>query len=363
VAIALAFALGLLLAAGVAVFFLIGFGRGPDYDAALLLIEKRDFRAAGKLLDKYLTAHPEDTEARLLAARTARRRGAFDEFQKHIAAHKEQKGPERARALEYKLFRIQQGDLGDGELHLRSASSAPGEPESSLTLEAVIQGSLLALQSQSGQSSQRPAGSSDRFVILGRSAVDLWLTSHPAATDQVQGLVWRGRVRAAAGEFDGAVADFREAIKRDPEHFDARYHLAITVGSVNHVEAANLLEQLRNVEPDNPDVLAMLATSYRLLGRPLEARAIYRNLIDRGLTDPRLLNELALTELESGKPADAEKVLRLVLEKDPNDLIANLTMSRCLLLAGKPEEAGRFQERYEAARAKIRSPSGVSIKP
>jgi tetratricopeptide (TPR) repeat protein len=363
VAIVLAIALGILLAAGVTVYFRIGFGRGPDYDAALLAIEKRDFRTAGQLLDKYLTAHPDDTEARLLAARTARRRGAFDDFQRHIAIHKDQKGPERERAIEYKLLRIQKGNLSDAERLLKEASIAPSDLESSLTLEALIETCLGALRLQSGQSSQRPAGAADPFVILARNAVEVWLGSHPSVPDQAQGLVWRGRVRAAAADFDGAVADFREAIKRDPEHFEARYHLAITVGSINHVEAATLLEQLRMLEPDNADVLAGLATTYRLLGRPMEARAIYRALVERGINDTRLLNELGLTEIEVGNPAAAEQCLRLVLEKNPDDLVANLAMSRCLMLAGKPDEAGRFRERYEAARAKTHSPTGVTIKP
>ena len=195
------------------------------------------------------------------------------------------------------------------------------------------------------------------------AAVDLWLKSHPAGPDQLQGLVWRGRVRAAAGDYDGAVADFREAIKRSPEHFDARFQLAITIGSADHAEAASLLEKLREAEPENADVLAGLANSYRLLGRPLEARAIYRGLVDRGMNDTRLLNELGLTELDAGQPAEAEQLFRQSLAKDPDDLVANLAMSRCMMLAGKVEEAGRFQERYESARAKSNSPRGQANKP
>jgi len=358
-----AFALGLTVTAGVVVYFVRYSGRGADYDTALQAIGRRDFRAAGESLDRCLASRPNDTEVRLLAARTARRRGALEEFQKHIAIYKEQKGQDRSWALEYKLNKIQRGDLSEGELHLRSVSAAPAELESSLTLEAVIEGSLFALQSRSGQASRIPAGAVDRFVILGRSAVDLWLKSHPDAPDQVQGLIWRGRIRAAAGEFDSAVSDFREAIKLNPGSFDARFQLAITIGSFNHVEAAALLERLREAEPENKDVLAALATAYRLLGRPQDARDLYRGLVDRGNDDPRLLNELGLTELDAGRPAEAERVLRQVLEKHPDDLVANLAMTRCMMLAGKHDEAGRFRERYEAARAKTHSPSGVSIKP
>jgi Flp pilus assembly protein TadD len=357
-----ALAIGLLATAVVGVYFLRDSGRGKEYQAALDAIDRRDFRSASEHLDRHLERRPKDAEARLLAARSARRRGAFDDFQKHIAIYKEQKGSEKARALEYRLLRVQQGDLSDAELQLRAASAKPPDPDAYLTLEAVIEGSLLALQSRSGQSSRPPAGTTDRFVVLGRTAVDMWLGSRPSAADQVQGLVWRGRVRAAAGEFDGAIADFRGAVNRDPEHFDARYQLAITIGSTNHIEAALLLEQLREAQPENVDVLAGLATSYRLLGRPLAARAIYRDLIDRGMDDPRLLNELGLTELDAGRPAEAEQLFRRSLAKHPDDAVANLAMSRCMMLADKVDEARRFQERYESARAKAMSQASA-VKP
>jgi Tfp pilus assembly protein PilF len=338
-------------------------GRGADYNAALEAIKRRDFRTAATHIDKHLTAHPDDVEVRLLAARTARRRGAVAEFQNHIAIHKEQKGADRPRALEYRLFHVQQGDLTEGEQYLRSASATPAEPDSSLTLEALIEGSLFALKSRSGQSSRPPAGTTDRNVILGRTAVDLWLNTHPSEADQIQGLVWRGRVRAAAGDYDGAVADFRTALRLSPDHFDARFQLAITIGSADHAEAASLLEKLREVEPENADILAALATSYRLLGRPLEARAIYRGLIDRGMNDTRLVNELGLTELDAGQPAEAEPLFRQSLARDPDDLVANLAMSRCMMLAGNVGEASRYLERYESARARANNPRGTASKP
>src|SRR5262245_13191850 len=343
-------ALGLLVLAGVVVYYIRNSGRGTDYDAALDAIKQRKFLVAGELLDRHLAAHPQDTDARLLAARTARRRGADQQFLEHIEIYKKQKGHDKDRALELRLYRLQKGDFADAEVLLKNASVRPAELESALSLEALIDTCLSALQSRSGQASRPPAGAADSLVVLAQSAVNLWLNSQSAEADQVQGLVWRGRVHAAAGDHDAAVSDFRTALERSSEHFDARFHLAMTIASGNPVEAASHLEKLREVEPDNNMVLISLASSYRLLGRTQDARAILHGLVEGGMSNPWISNELALTELDAGRHADAERHLRQTLAKHPDDLVANLGMSRCMMLAGKLEEASRFQERYEKAR-------------
>jgi predicted Zn-dependent protease len=222
---------------------------------------------------------------------------------------------------------------------------------------------LISVQARSGQASRPPAGAGDPAVMLGRNAVDLWLRTHFSSADQVQGIIWRGRVRAAAAEHDAAIADFRMALERDPEHFDGRFQLAITVGSADPAGAASLLEQLRELEPENDAVLTALAQSYRLLGRIQDARDILSVLDRRGLNQPWLSNELGLTELDAGRPAEAEHYLRQTLAKNPDDLVANLALSRCMFLTGKEKEAALFQQRYEQSLAKVKSSRAQAKKP
>jgi len=353
----------LVVSAGSALYFLIGNWRRADYRAAMAAIDRRDFQIASSHLDKYLADHPGDLDARLLAAQTARRRKAFDEFQAHIAIYKQQSGPERGRAREYRFLRMQRGDLSEAGHHLEAAAAAPDEPESALALEAVIEGALAAVDARSGQSSRRPAGPSDPNVIVARQAVELWLASRLGGPDQIQGLIWRGRVRAAAGEYAASLQDFREALRRDTDHFDARYQLAITIGSSNHTEAAELLEQLRTAQPENAMVLFALANSYRLLGRPTDARVILQGLLQRGMKETWLLDEMGLTEMDCGSPGDAERLFRQSLEQQPDDTVANLGLSRCMMLAGNVEEARRFQQRYETARSKSTSTTAFGHQP
>jgi Flp pilus assembly protein TadD len=103
-----------------------------------------------------------------------------------------------------------------------------------------------------------------------------------------------------------------------------------------------------------------LASSYRLLGRTPDARAILIGLSERGMTDAWLLNELGLTELDAGRLAEAERHLRQTLAKRPDDLVAILGMSRCMMLAGKAEDAAQFQKRYEEVRTKATGRSQAS---
>jgi tetratricopeptide (TPR) repeat protein len=353
----------LVVSAGSALYYFIGNWRRAEYRAAREALDRRDFQAESSHLDRYLANHPDELDARLLAAQTARRRNAFDEFHGHIAIYKKQNGPERGRTREYQLLRMQRGDLSEAAFHLQAAAAAPSEPESALALEAVIEGALAAVDERSGQSSRRPAGSTDPNVVVARQAVELWLASRPGVPDQLQGLIWRGRVRAAAGEYALSLQDFREVLRREPRHFDAQYQLAITIGSANHTEAAELLEQLRKAQPENSMVLFALANSYRLLGRPADARGILQGLLQRGMKETWLLDELGLTEMDCGSPAEAERLFRQSLDQHPDDTVANLGMSRCMMLAGNVEEATRFQQRYEAARSKGKSTTAFGQQP
>src|SRR5262245_48886227 len=97
-------ALCLLGVTGLALFIVRAAGPGPEYRAALEALERRDFPAASEHLDKHLEDHPKDLDALLLAARTARRRGATADFLKHIEAHQQAHGPDAPRVYEYRLL-------------------------------------------------------------------------------------------------------------------------------------------------------------------------------------------------------------------------------------------------------------------
>jgi tetratricopeptide (TPR) repeat protein len=350
--------LGLILFAvtGGVVYLVVAASPGPNYRAAIAALERRDFAAAADYLDKHLADHPTDREARLLAARTARRRGADDEFLNHIEAYKQAGGSETARAAEYRLLRVQHGDLSEAAVLLQQCQANSAAADSALALEAVIEGALLVLRPRSGQSWTLPAGVTDPVVALVRPAVELWLQSRSHPADRLQGWVWRGRVWAAAAEYPDAVADFRAVLAEDPQHFEARFNLAITILQENPVEAAEHLAQLREAQPDNSAVLAALAHCYRIVGRLDDARRVLKDMLARRPNDLAALIELGLLELDADRPVEAEGYLRQSLAQAPNDAQVNLALSRCLSLLGQAEPANQFLRRAEEIRSQRKLP-------
>src|SRR5262249_49096526 len=139
-----------------------------------------------------------------LAARTARRAGAYDDAERHLRAYQQLDAVPEALELERALLRVQRGDTTSFESYLL-ACGKKDHPDSLLILEALLKGYI-------------------KTYRLSRAAyfLSLWLEREP--TD-VQALLWRGEV--AERRQSSEAADFyRRAAEADPEHEEARLHLA-----------------------------------------------------------------------------------------------------------------------------------------
>jgi tetratricopeptide (TPR) repeat protein len=308
---------------------------------ANIAADDRDFKAAAAYLDEYLAKRPDDLKVRLFAAQVARRQGDTAAVFKHMTAHRQKGGSEAEREFESRLMGVQEGNLPDAEKLLDE------HPDNPLAVEAVIVGTLLKLRSRSGQMSRFPAGPTDPRVLLGIRAADKWVATRKGTADRLQGLVWWGRVRAAAGEHAAAVAAFRKVLEEDAAHPEARLHLAMTV---LQSEPAGALEQLRGldkVRPDDSEVLVALAATYRAFGRLDEARAVLANAVERKSDDLMLVLEQGLVELDANRPEAAEKRLRQVYARAAGDPSVNQALSRCMALMGNVAEAKKFQDRYD----------------
>jgi tetratricopeptide (TPR) repeat protein len=337
--------------------------RDKELHAAREALGRRDFAAATEHLDRHLASHPDDREARLLAAQTARRRNDPGQFLKHIEALRQGKGPERDRVVESQLFLVQQGDLTDANDLVQQAGAAPAKPESALILEAVIEGVLVKLQGHTGQAWDAPVGAGDARVVLGRRAADLWLALRDSTPDRVQGLTWSGRLRAAAGDYLGAVADFRAALALDDAHFEARYQLVITIVQSEPAEALVHLRKLQKAHPENVAVLTALGATYSTLGRFEDARAVLEALADKRPQDAPVLMELGFVELEANRPAQAEQWLRRAEEVTPTDPVVYLALSRCMTMHGKSAEAETFRRKAEELIAEAKVPRRKDSSP
>lgn len=319
------------------------FGGAHHWRAAQRALERRDFETASAHLKKALEVWPKDVAIHLVAAQTARLLGDYRAADEHLRAYRRNKGPTDGEALEEKLRRVQDGELGEGDALLASCGDRPDAPETPWILEALIEGSLKVLDSASAQGLNFEVPRDWRA----RKAVDLWLRLRQNRADQAQGLVWRGRIHAHARDDAAALADFRAALEMDPEHFEARWTLANSIFPKAPEEAAEHLELLRRRRPFYPHLAQTLAAVRRSLGQTDEAARLLDEILAATPDDVGALLERGMIALDEGDSAKAEAWFRRAEKRAPNTPEVCRALSRCFHLSGRVEEARRYHDRFE----------------
>ena len=314
--------------------------------AAEAAIERRDFKTAGTHLEKCLTLQPQDPALRLLAARTARRRSDFETARRELKTFAQLNGSEAERRLELQLIDIQVGiDRAATDRLLESCLADPRKPETDLILEVVIADEVknLELAYNSGMTLvEGPAGALREKT---EKAIALWMEHRPGSADRAQGSYWRGRIRALLSP-QAALEDYRAALAADPDHFDARLHLAAALGETDPREAAEHLERLRLREPNHEPVRLLLAYTRRSLGQLTEAQRLLDEILAANPKHPAALVERGKTALDAGRFEESAEFLQRALAVAPNEPFIHLALSRALHLAGREAEAKVHQQRY-----------------
>jgi tetratricopeptide (TPR) repeat protein len=270
---------------------------------------------------------------------------------------------DEASDLELALVRVQSGNLTGADELFAKYADRPDLADAPFVMEAYLEGKLKVLAPRADAQTDAAAVEEAGVPNL-RRAVDLWLQRRLGRADQVQGRIWRARVLIFAGDSPLGVAALREALGLSPDHFDARFQLALALAQQSPDEARYHLEILRARYPENHYVRFGLATTYRMLGRSNESRQLLETL-RTGPSELSALVELAALDLDEGKVSDARRRLQTALDRAPNSPDVNLAMSRCEQLAGHPAEAEKYRKRFaeiEAAR-KSAAPQPPAPKP
>jgi tetratricopeptide (TPR) repeat protein len=315
-------------------------------DHVRAMLEKRDFRQASVVLSKRLEDAPDDQEARLLAAKTARREGASSRAGEHLKAYEQRNGSRDEIALEETLWRVQWGDVAEAERLFLSDGTSNGNPNMDLVVEAYLAGIMNILD-------QMPPGAvilpkMKRYCTRALWAADIWLKLRSSPADRAQGHLWRGRIYDALLNHPESVAEARMAVESDPENVDARRFLALIIAEESPEESIEHLRFVLARAPDDANIQAKFASGLRGIGHREEARALLDRLLKLHPNDVDYLIErgnLAIDELQTDA---AKRFLSRAEALSPNHLKMLNSFRRLMFLVGDKESGRKYLERFEA---------------
>jgi tetratricopeptide (TPR) repeat protein len=327
--------LALLILAGTAAFaYIYGSYR---WQAAQDAVKTGRLEEAKRDLDLCLLVWPRSVPVHLLAARAARLRGEFKDAEAHLnRCLKLNHGASEAIQLEFLLLRVQAGDVEKvvDELFMYVNND---NPESALILETLSRAYMQNLH-------YGPA-----FACLSR-----W---QQIAPDSPEPFRWRGWILERMSDRDGAIKEYQEALKRDPDHFTVRFRLAeVYLERNDPLSALPILEQLRKEFPDRADVQARFGQCRFMQGEMGEARTLLEDAVEKLPKDSTALIYLAKIDIQATPPLleEAEALLRRSLDLDPTDVETQHLLIRCLERQGRSKEAQVMQKQEDNDRAMLK---------
>jgi tetratricopeptide (TPR) repeat protein len=274
-------------------------------------------------LQAYLRVWPNDADALLLAARAARRAGAYDEAEHCLEKYQQIRGSDEAGGFEQLLLSAECGVESANDLCRQYLEQE--HPDSSLIYEALARAYMRQFR-----------------LPEARACLERWLKSQP---ENAQVFCLKGRFHLDYEHARAvAVESYRQAVKLDPEHEEARLGLAVALlESRLYMEAAEHFAWLLNRQPSNLRVRIGLADCRHVLGDHDEAvRLVDHVLAERPNYAPALSLRGRLL-LQDGQFAEAESCLRQALALTPQDHQARFNLIKCLSNNGKDSEAQEQQ--------------------
>lgn len=158
-----------------------------------------------------------------------------------------------------------------------------------------------------------------------------------------------GRLRAAAGNPEGAMEAYRRALEINPMHRTATLALARLLLAAGHApDAGQLLTQLLNHDPDDSEAKFQLAVLLATNGHGDAAIHLYDDLLSHDESNIVIRLNRGATRLSVGDLAGAESDYRHVAESHPEVIDAYLGLQDILVRKGQAEGVVRlWQERED----------------
>lgn len=281
-------------------------------------------------LQQCLRIWPRSPLVHLMAARADRRVGDFAAAQQHLDQCRKYADDDvsDAVAFEWSLLRAALGDLDTVEQSLQSRMlSRPGDAP--LIWEALADGY------------RRNYRMPDALRCL-----DTWLHFEP---ENAHAHFLRGEVHRQVGALNRAREEYRRVVELEPEHREARRHLASCLVQVGrYQEAAEHLDGLLRQTPHDSDLLTLKARSQYDLGERQEAIGLLELALQHHPDDGPALRERARIALAAEQFAEAEQWYRRTLEILPHNYEAHWGLYQALQsqqkTAGADTELAKAQQ-------------------
>jgi tetratricopeptide (TPR) repeat protein len=302
-----------------------------EFSAARTALDEDRFDDARRHLAWCLRCWPWDVEVRLFAARMERTANNFASAAAFLNECEKLQGASNATQLEWIFLRAETGETAEAEESLRNAIASES-PETNLILEVLAR---LAMR--------------ERRLAKARDALQQWLGHDP---DSARAWYWLGWVLQQLGSRVEAIEAYRHALALQPNRWRAALSLAnLFLERKQSGAASPYLEQLRQLRPDQPEVIIADARYHALRNEEEEVRRALDRLLE---AHPDNVDGLILRgklECESGRPDVGETYVRRALERRPKEIEALYQYYRCLQLQpGRRKEAAAVLAEHESLR-------------
>ena len=160
-------------------------------------------------------------------------------------------------------------------------------------------------------------------------------------TDSAAEAFARGMALHHAGDFDGAIREYRAALALDPANFEARSNLGVALAHTGHYdEAINAYRQaLENAPPAATSHLRMnLALAYYKSGRIAEAASLFEEVRKQLPDDLQVILLSADCDLRLGNLDRVIGLLSPVASAHPGDRAINYMLGMALIRSGNVEK-------------------------
>ena len=288
-----------------------------------------DFATARTHLDECLEMRPGDASLHLLAARTARRGGFFDEAEKHLWKCQSLEGISPVNTLEWVLLCAHRGQLTPEIESYLIDRLVHDDPETSLILEALAFGY--------------------NHIYNLNGAQECLKRLCQRKPNNAFALMWYGRLLETTWAYSKAVEAFQRAVDSAPDYVDARRALAgaLLQDVRNSTAAAEQFEWLRQRWPDDPEALLGLALCRSELGETEQAVELFDTLLRAHPEDCRALTKRGKLELQRNHPQEAEEYLQRSLAQGGPEREALFLLNQAQTHQGKRKAAQKTQVALE----------------